>query len=94
MGAILGGVIGLVIYGWLKKWHSPQLLAWLDISIYGLPLAQAVGRLGNWFNYELYGRPTGLPWGIYVPESSRLVGFEDYAYYHPLFAYEASLESF
>jgi len=57
-----------------------------DVVVVGLPLAQAVGRLGNWVNGELYGRLTSLPWGIYIRETG--------GRHHPLFAYEAALDLF
>ena len=60
-----------------------------DIVVIGLPLGQAIGRLGNFFNQELYGLPTKLPWGIYIQPEKRLPGFEGFARFHPLFAYEA-----
>jgi phosphatidylglycerol:prolipoprotein diacylglycerol transferase len=52
-------------------------------------LAQAIGRWGNFFNQELYGAPTNLPWKIYIDPVHRLPGFENVAYYHPLFLYES-----
>lgn len=54
----------------------------------GLLLAQAVGRFGNWFNQELFGRPTTLPWGLEIDLAHRPVGYEQYATFHPTFLYE------
>jgi phosphatidylglycerol:prolipoprotein diacylglycerol transferase len=54
-----------------------------------LALGQAIGRWGNFFNQELYGAPTNLPWRLYIDPQHRLVGFENVEYYHPLFLYEA-----
>ncbi len=51
--------------------------------------AQAIGRLGNWFNQELYGRPTDLPWALRIDPDHRPEGLEDVATYHPTFLYEA-----
>jgi phosphatidylglycerol:prolipoprotein diacylglycerol transferase len=51
-------------------------------------LAQAIGRWGNFFNQELYGAPTNLPWKLYIDPAHRLPGYENVAYYHPLFLYE------
>ena len=51
-------------------------------------LAQATGRLGNWFNQELYGRPTSLPWGLEIDPENRVEGYEDQATFHPTFLYE------
>lgn len=61
---------------------------WTDIIAPGLALAQIIGRFGNFFNQELYGMPTNLPWAIYIDPAHRLPEFMDQAYYHPLFAYE------
>jgi len=60
-----------------------------DLAALGLPLGQAIGRLGNFFNQELYGLPTSLPWGIYIDPQNRLAGFEKFTHFHALFAYEA-----
>ena len=61
---------------------------WLDLAAPGLALAQAIGRWGNFFNQELYGAPTNLPWKLSIDPAHRLAGFENVAYYHPLFLYE------
>ena len=84
-GAVIGGVLAMWIYTRRKKL---SLVTWLDITAPGLALAQAIGRWGNFFNQELYGAPTNLPWKIYIDPSHRLPGFENFAYYHPLFLYE------
>ena len=54
-----------------------------------LPVAQAIGRLGNWFNQELYGRPTDLPWALRIDPEHRPAGMAGVATYHPTFLYEA-----
>ena len=61
----------------------------LDLGAIGLPLGQAIGRWGNYFNQELYGLPTSLPWGIYIRPENRLPGFENFERFHPLFLYES-----
>ena len=48
----------------------------LDVVAPAIPVAQAIGRLGNWFNQELYGRPTALPWGLRISPEHRLAGYE------------------
>jgi prolipoprotein diacylglyceryl transferase len=55
----------------------------------GLLFAQAIGRFGNWFNGELFGGPTKLPWGLEIPLALRPTGFEKFATFHPTFLYEA-----
>jgi len=61
----------------------------LDLAAFGLPVGQAIGRLGNYFNQELYGLPTNLPWGIYIKPENRIERLAGYEYFHPLFFYEA-----
>ena len=85
-GAIAGGAIGLIIY---TRWKKLSTLRWMDIVAPGLILAQAIGRWGNYFNQELYGYPTDLPWGIYIDPAHRLPGYEGYSHFHPLFLYES-----
>lgn len=85
-GAIIGGVLGLLIY---TQWRRLSTLRWLDIFAPGLILAQAIGRWGNFFNQELYGYPTDLPWGIYIDPAHRLSGYESFSHFHPLFLYES-----
>ena len=75
-GAIAGGVLGLIIY---TNWKKLNVLRWCDILAPGLILAQGIGRWGNFFNQELYGYPTNLPWGIYIDPAHRLPGFEQYS---------------
>lgn len=88
-GAILGGFLALVIYANARRW---PVGTFLDCAIVGIPLAQAIGRIGNWFNQELYGGPTDLPWGLFVDPQYRLADYVDVARYHPLFLYEATLD--
>ena len=92
-GALLGGVWGLVIY---TRRHQLNTWRWLDIVTPGLLLAQAIGRWGNFFNQELYGLPTTLPWGITITNvNQRLFPYNDLTTYpldtkfHPVFLYES-----
>jgi phosphatidylglycerol:prolipoprotein diacylglycerol transferase len=84
-GAVIGGALALWIYA---KKHNLDFLTWADIAAPGLAFAQAVGRWGNYFNQELYGAPTNVPWKLYIDPAHRLPGFESISYYHPLFFYE------
>jgi prolipoprotein diacylglyceryl transferase len=59
-----------------------------DCAAPALPLAQAVGRFGNWWNQELYGRPTTLPWALEIDPRHRVAGYQAYATFHPTFLYE------
>ncbi len=85
-GAVIGGTLGVVIY---TRWKKLSTLRWMDIVAPGLILAQAIGRWGNFFNQELYGYPTNLPWAIYIDPAQRLPGYEAYSHFHPLFLYES-----
>ena len=89
-GAIAGGLIALVIFRKIYKIGLPvfQLLDWLVPS---LLIGQIIGRFGNFFNYELFGRPTGAVWGMYVPEQFRPLEFFNQQFFTPLFLYEALL---
>jgi phosphatidylglycerol:prolipoprotein diacylglycerol transferase len=87
-GAVMGGAITLYIYA---RKHGLRFAEWADIASPSLALGQAIGRFGNFFNQELYGAPTNLPWKLYIDPGHRLSGFEQQAYYHPLFAYESIL---
>jgi phosphatidylglycerol---prolipoprotein diacylglyceryl transferase len=85
-GAIVGGALGLWIY---TSRHKLSFLRWADYAAPGVFVAQALGRWGNFFNQELYGFPTSLPWGIYIAPENRLPGFEQYSHFHPTFLYES-----
>lgn len=88
-GALAGGAVGLIIY---TRWKKIGTLRWLDILAPGVILAQGIGRWGNFFNQELYGYPTDLPWGIYIDPANRLPGYESYTHFQPLFLYESLLD--
>jgi phosphatidylglycerol:prolipoprotein diacylglycerol transferase len=85
-GAVIGGVFALYLFTRNKKLN---FAVWMDIVAPSLALGQAIGRWGNYFNQELYGQPTSLPWGIQIDPQYRLPGYEDLATYHPLFLYES-----
>jgi phosphatidylglycerol---prolipoprotein diacylglyceryl transferase len=87
-GAVIGGAIGLIIYA---LWKKLIILRWLDIVAPGLILAQAIGRWGNYFNQELFGYPTNLPWGVYISPENRPPQFANYSHFQPLFLYESLL---
>jgi len=85
-GALFGGFIGLCLYNRKIKY---TLLIPLDLIAFALPLAQAIGRIGNFVNQELYGLPTNLPWGIWISPLNRPLEYANINKFHPLFAYEA-----
>jgi phosphatidylglycerol:prolipoprotein diacylglycerol transferase len=88
-GAVAGGALGLYI---TVRRAKRDIWRWMDITVPGLVLAQAIGRWGNFVNQELYGRPTDLPWGIYIEPRYRLAGYEMYERFHPTFFYESMLD--
>lgn len=97
------GIWGGVLFGALAAWiwcrhkHYPMALL-ADAIAPGLLVAQAVGRLGNWFNQELYGAPTTLPWGLKLNMEGTAIGHSEQCYdgatcpsgtlFHPTFLYE------
>lgn len=92
IGAMLGGFIGLCLYWFYVVRSKAKLLgfpALADVVMFGLPLGQSIGRLGNWANQEVYGLPTLLPWAVYIDPQRRLDGYQQFDTFHPLFAYEA-----
>jgi prolipoprotein diacylglyceryl transferase len=84
-GAILFGGVG----AWIGcKYYKIYLPPFADAIAPGIIFAQAIGRLGNYFNQELFGRPTDLAWGLEIAEKFRPQGFESFATFHPTFLYE------
>jgi len=86
-GAISIGALGALIY---FRTHQTTLpfSKFLDALAPGVLLAQAIGRLGNWFNQELFGNPTTLPWGLEIAVANRPVGYKQFETFHPTFLYE------
>ena len=85
-GGIAGGAVGLWIYA--RRQRIP-VLSWADLAVVGLALGQVFGRWGNFFNQELYGRPTTLPWAVYIDPAHRLPQYADVGFFHPAFLYES-----
>ncbi|MFC6359924.1 prolipoprotein diacylglyceryl transferase [Luteococcus peritonei] len=86
---IWGAVAGGALAAWLMCRRTGTSFAmFADAGAPGLILAQAIGRLGNWFNQELFGRPTTLPWGLEIDPSHRPEGYQQFATFHPTFGYE------
>ncbi len=67
----------------------PSFAVFMDALAPGIVIAQAIGRWGNWFNVELFGRPSTLPWALQVPANKRPNGFADFETFHPTFLYES-----
>ena len=87
-GAVAGSILAVAIY---TRWKGLKISRWLDIGAPGLIIGQAIGRWGNFFNEELYGKPTSLPWAIDIPLDKRILGYEGFSSFHPLFLYESLL---
>ncbi|MBD3881094.1 prolipoprotein diacylglyceryl transferase [Phormidium tenue FACHB-886] len=85
-GAILGGLVAALIFARLNKVSFWQLA---DLVAPSLILGQAIGRWGNFFNSEAFGRPTDLPWKLYIPPTQRPIGYTQFEYFHPTFLYES-----
>lgn len=90
-GAIALGALGAFIaYRVMARKRSlPQFRYFADAIAPGILLAQALGRWGNWFNAELFGRPTNLPWGLEIPTWARPLGYKEFELFHPTFLYES-----
>lgn len=83
-GAVIGGALTILIFHYFKgKKEKTKLTDLLDIATIGVPLGQAIGRWGNFFNKEIYGKITSLPWGWYMETTGEK--------HHPLFLYESLL---
>ncbi len=93
-GTILGGLIAILIYQKLHHLPWKTFLKYLDSVAPGILLGQAIGRWGNFFNRELWGYPTNVPWALKVPPSRRFyegMSFAGYSTFHPTFLYEGTL---
>jgi prolipoprotein diacylglyceryl transferase len=86
---IWGGIAGGTAAGiWRLRRRGVSAGAFANAVAPGLLVAQAVGRVGNYFNQELFGKPTGLPWGLEIARQFRPAGFTQYATFQPTFLYE------
>ncbi len=86
-GVLLGTLVGL----WVARRRHLTILPLMDAVAPAMPVGQAIGRLGNWFNQELFGRPTSLPWGLKIDPSVNAVAgqYPPGTLFHPTFLYEA-----
>ena len=86
-GALLGGAVGVLI---ASRLTGVRFLSFADALVPGLLLAQAFGRLGNYFNHELFGGPTTAPWGLEIDSSNPAfpIGLPEGTLFHPTFLYE------
>ena len=91
-GAIALGAVGAwIAFRYLEKKSDLKITfaQFADAIAPGILFAQAIGRFGNWFNQELFGRPTDLPWGLEIDPRYRPIGYSQFENFHPTFLYEA-----
>ena len=94
-GGVIGGLVGMLIYG---RRHHLNIWRWADIAVPSLFFGQAIARWGNFFNQELYGPPTNLPWGIAIDCAHRVPEYSCSLYpfattgFQPMFFYESALD--
>ena len=87
-GALLFGFLTLLIWSYKKKINFWKLADGLALAV---PLGQAIGRWGNYFNQELFGRPTSGWWGVPIAPFNRVAGYGAFSHFHPIFFYESFL---
>jgi prolipoprotein diacylglyceryl transferase len=86
---VWGGIAGGVLAGAFVVWRSGEsVYRFMDAAAPGLLVAQAIGRWGNYFNQELFGKPSDLPWALEIDPLHRPSGYADEATFHPTFLYE------
>jgi len=86
---IWGGIAAGTLAGlWVLRRRGADVPRFLDAAAPALLVAQAIGRIGNYFNQELFGGPSSLPWALQIDPVHRPPGYENYATFHPTFLYE------
>jgi prolipoprotein diacylglyceryl transferase len=83
-GILLGTLVGAIV----AKRAGKDPFALMDAAAPGLMLAHGIGRFGNWWNQELFGKPTDRPWGLEIDPENRPFDYPDAATFHPTFLYE------
>ncbi|MFO7592282.1 MAG: prolipoprotein diacylglyceryl transferase [Acidimicrobiia bacterium] len=87
-GVVAGGLLAVLLVCRVRKIDTFLLT---DAIVPGLLVAQAIGRWGNWFNQELFGEPSTLPWALEIDRAHRPEGFAEFSTFHPTFLYESIL---
>ena len=85
-GAVIGGAVAVLL---VARRRHVNFADFADSVVPGLAFAQAIGRWGNWFNQELFGGPSTLPWAVEIDRAHRPAGYERYATFQPTFLYES-----
>jgi prolipoprotein diacylglyceryl transferase len=83
-GILCGSLAGI----WVLRRRGADVPLFMDVAVPGILVAQACGRVGNYFNQELFGKPTTLPWGLEISVAHRPVGYLQYKTFSPTFLYE------
>ena len=89
LGIWAGSLGGVIAGAWVVHRSGNSVFAFMDAVAPGLLLAQAIGRWGNYFNQELFGKPTDLPWGLEIAVQNRPEAYIGASTFHPLFLYES-----
>jgi phosphatidylglycerol---prolipoprotein diacylglyceryl transferase len=90
---VWGGILfGVLVGAWIVHRSGQSVRLFMDAVAPGLLLAQGIGRIGNWFNQELFGKPTDLPWGLEIDAQHRPPGYFDHNTFHPTFLYELTYD--
>ena len=90
---VWGGILfGALAGAWIVRRSGQSVRLFMDAVAPGLLLAQGIGRIGNWFNQELFGKPTDLPWGLKIDPQHRPPGYFDHNTFHPTFLYELTYD--
>jgi prolipoprotein diacylglyceryl transferase len=84
-----GLLLGIAVGWWVTKRRGIDPREMAAAAAPAIPLAQSIGRWGNWFNQELFGAPTDLPWGLEIDGAHRPGGYEQFTTFHPTFLYES-----
>ena len=85
-GAVAGGGVAVAVLARRRNLDAGDLV---DSIAPAVALGQAIGRWGNWFNQEIFGTPTTLPWGLEIDRAHRPPGYEQFVTFHPMFLYES-----
>jgi prolipoprotein diacylglyceryl transferase len=86
---VWGGILfGVLMGAWIVHRAGHSVLLMMEVVAPGLLLAQAIGRWGNWWNQELFGKPTSLPWGLEIDNAHLPPAYAAGTHFHPTFLYE------
>jgi prolipoprotein diacylglyceryl transferase len=86
---VWGGILlGCLVGAWIVHRSGQSVRLFMDAAAPGILLAQGIGRWGNWFNQELFGKPTNQPWGLEIEPAHRPAGYFEHDTFHPTFLYE------